>query len=146
MQQWWFWQTKTDCRVLSSPRANLRMTKVPYMMLKLWVAIHSIECAWCCLHCPTSQGPYSHVVLAWEHHLGYLYIITTFLMHNCSVCLLLIHMHAAQVTYHFPMHACNQQNCILTGCIWLQQPPVRVTSSVNPFQGATETGVRYAAA
>ncbi len=96
-------------------------------MFKLWVAIHSIECAWCCLHCLPSQGFYGCVVLAWTR------ISWPTCMSWCTValCLLLNHVHAAQVSHPFPMHACNQQKLILTGCIWLQQPPVRKPSNVN---------------
>ncbi|KAL0048496.1 hypothetical protein WJX82_004557 [Trebouxia sp. C0006] len=69
-QQMFFEDSASSCdtsRVLSSPRAIVRMTRVPDMMLTLCVAIDSIECAWCCLHCLPSQGPYSCVVLAWKH-------------------------------------------------------------------------------
>jgi len=107
--------------------------------------MHSIECAWCCLHCLPSQGPYRCVVLAMEHKLGYLYVIKTFMMHVFAVYLLLNHMHAAQVSPF--SNACMQSAETHTNRMHLiAAATVRATYNVDWFQGAAETRIRHAAA
>lgn len=57
----------------------------------------------------------------------------------CLCCLTMLHRSLTPV----PVHACNQQECMLTGATLIA---AATCESNDPTQGTAETGVRHAAA